>query len=575
MGDRLAQRPGRGAGRIALALALLSGLAAAQAVKGRVTAQDPPPPLTYHGLVPGLSTADEVRRALGPPEHEARWYAYKLLYPAAARAGLLDAVYLHGPTGGFANAEVASIPPGYATEAEILKAFGEPEYVLRMATFSLLDYSIRGVRFTVDRGGRTNGVAYFPHLRPRVHSGARRLVDLRALRQGPQPRPRKPAPLGGLRAGTSEVDISPVEAAWLAPQLRDRFRPHDPLRARILVLEHEGRRIGLVGADLFGMQGADIAPIRARSAERGVEDVVVAMSHDHAAPDTIGVYGFYPERYIAHIQDRIVQGIANAAARLEPVKELRSASRELPMDGARVTGLFRNARNPGVLDPTLSLLLVLGAAGRPIATVVNFACHVEGLEAGARELSADFPGYMCDRIRQDGGGQAIFLNGAVGGMVSGDSRARTHEEAARTGVALAGLVAELAHAAQPPATFAFSVERRAVEIPMTTPKFKPMYESGRTRLYRGRVRTEMMYLRLGEAQILTIPGELLPEVSFEILERMTGFPRILVGLANDEIGYIIPAEDFRDDEYEETMSQGPAAAPLIKETAIRLLTGVR
>ena len=88
---------------------------------------------------------------------------------------------------------------------------------------------------------------------------------------------------------------------------------------------------------------------------------------------------------------------------------------------------------------------------------------------------------------------------------------------------------------------------------------------------RGRVVTEMSLITLGECQMLTLPGELLPEVSFEILERMTGFPRMLIGLANDELGYIIPPDDFRDDEYEETMSVGPAAAPVVKDTALRLL----
>jgi hypothetical protein len=73
---------------------------------------------------------------------------------------------------------------------------------------------------------------------------------------------------------------------------------------------------------------------------------------------------------------------------------------------------------------------------------------------------------------------------------------------------------------------------------------------------------------------------LLPEISFEIQEQMTGFPRILVGLANDELGYIVPEYDFRSDEqgkleYEESMSQGPATAPIVRETAIRMLTEVK
>ena len=43
-----------------------------QAPKGDVKPSDPPPPLMYHGLIPGLSTAADVRKALGEPDHEAR-----------------------------------------------------------------------------------------------------------------------------------------------------------------------------------------------------------------------------------------------------------------------------------------------------------------------------------------------------------------------------------------------------------------------------------------------------------------------------------------------------------------------
>jgi hypothetical protein len=90
---------------------------------------------------------------------------------------------------------------------------------------------------------------------------------------------------------------------------------------------------------------------------------------------------------------------------------------------------------------------------------------------------------------------------------------------------------------------------------------------------RGRVISEMALVTVGETQIVTLPGEVLPEVSFEILERMKGFPRMLVGLANDQLGYIIPPYDFRDDEYEESMSTGPAAAPVVLDTAWRMLGG--
>ena len=75
--------------------------------------------------------------------------------------------------------------------------------------------------------------------------------------------------------------------------------------------------------------------------------------------------------------------------------------------------------------------------------------------------------------------------------------------------------------------------------------------------------------------MVTLPGELLPEVSFEILEQMGGFPRMLIGLGNDELGYLIPPYNFREGIYEESMSRGPAAALVVRDTAIRMLKGIR
>ena len=541
----------------------------AQSPDGEVKPTDPQPPLKYHGLVPGMSTAAETRAALGPPEYEGAWYAYKMLYPAAGRAGLIDSVHLHGKEGGYACTEAASVPAGYEKRDLVVAAFGPAEQEIKMATFSVLDYTHLGARFVFNNQGDTIGVAYVPNVRTRVPDGAPRLLDMSALRSGPQPKPVAAPDLGNLKAGTAEIAISPKKE-WMPPRLRDAFRVHDDMFARVVVLDKDGVRIALVGADLFGMLRTDIDAIRQRANEAGIHYLLLGMSHNHAAPDTIGVYGHYPAEYVAFIQDQVYKAVTQAVGNLQPVKEFRAASRELPMDGARVIGYFRNARNPGILDPTLSLLQFIGADDKSIATIVNFACHVEGLDDGPGVCSADFPGIMCEQIRADGGGQGVFLNGAVGGMVSGDNKARTHEDAKVMGLGLAALVKDLASTAQPPARFDYGFKTRKVTFPMTNPRFLPLYEA-RGGLDEGRVTSEMALIRLGEAELLTLPGEVLPEVSFEILREMQGFPRILVGLANDQLGYIIPEYDFRSNSYEETVSQGKGTAPAVRDTAIGLL----
>lgn len=550
-------------------------IGAAQAVKGRVPPDAPKPPLMYHDLVPGLTPAAEVRAKLGRPIFEAPWYDYKLLYPAKGREGFTDQVHLGSREGHLACIEAASIPDGFEHRGKIVAKLGEPEFELRMPTFALLDYTERGLRFVVNRDGQTIGVAYVPHLYRRVHEGARRLLDLSHLRQGPQPPPSSPASVAGLKAGTAQIKLTPLSVEWIDPRYQPNYKPHDDLFARTIVFDKDEKTIALVGNDLFVMGLNDVQPIRDRAKALGVEYVLFAMSHNHAAPDTIGVYGHYPAEYIKFIQDQTVEGIRQAVADLREVKQLRTASRELPMDGVRVIGYIRNARNPGLVDPTMSIIQPIGLDDKPIATIVNFACHVEGLEKGVVELSADFPGPMCDQMRRDGLGQAVFLNGALGGMISGDNRERTHEEALATGLGLAAAIKELATTAQPSATFEFSFETRRVELPVTNPKLKPLYKQLNRPLVRGRVPTEVGLVKLGEAQIITMPGELLPELSFEIQEHMVGFPRIVVGLANDQLGYLVPSWDFRDDEYEESMSQGPGAGELLRDTAIRLLEGVR
>ena len=153
------------------------------------------------------------------------------------------------------------------------------------------------------------------------------------------------------------------------------------------------------------------------------------MSHNHAAPDTIGIYGFYPKEYVGYLQARIVKGVSVALSRLVPVKTLLVGSDELSLAGARVSGLFRNARNPGIVDPQIATIQARGANGRPLVTLVHFACHVEGLEKGPKEISADFPGYLCDELARRSGAPAIYLNGAIGGMISGDTIERTHGQA--------------------------------------------------------------------------------------------------------------------------------------------------
>ena len=112
--------------------------------------------------------------------------------------------------------------------------------------------------------------------------------------------------------------------------------------------------------------------------------------------------------------------------------------------------------------------------------------------------------------------------------------------------------------------------------------------------------SEVAFIQLGDASIVGIPGELYPEIAVGGIENPEGadyvitpqevpslrsqFPEklnLMVNLANDAIGYIIPKSEWDEDPpwiygeieetYGEVVSLGPNTAPKIHEKIIKLI----
>jgi hypothetical protein len=98
----------------------------------------------------------------------------------------------------------------------------------------------------------------------------------------------------------------------------------------------------------------------------------------------------------------------------------------------------------------------------------------------------------------------------------------------------------------------------------------------------GAIATEASLLKLGPAWLFGVPGELLPKLGLafkaDLSQAGAGFAAI-TGLTNDELGYILPQEDFvypdnpfePGSHYEETMSVGPEAGPRLAAALQELL----
>jgi hypothetical protein len=297
------------------------------------------------------------------------------------------------------------------------------------------------------------------------------------------------------------------------------------------------------------------------------------MSHTHANVDTIGFYGYYPKNYVEHILNQTEAAVIEADKNLAPVAALNLGSVEMPLTGGRVIDLILNWRETGLHDPTVSVLQAVGQDGKPILNLIHLACHPEVIKLEReRGLSPDFVGTLCNEVHRAIGGQSVFLNGALGGMVSPDTKARTQTAAAAMGKGLARYAITAAKNATPSTNFDVYFQRQPVEYPITSELILKFLKNapGPVNMYEGRIRTEMNLAWVGDAQFITIPGELLPEPGLHIKGKMVGRLSMVVGLTNDEAGYLIPSYNFRAGGYEERTGPGAAAGDITRMLGLEL-----
>jgi hypothetical protein len=241
-----------------------------------------------------------------------------------------------------------------------------------------------------------------------------------------------PCPVFGaaLRAAVAKVDITPPpgEQMWGHENRRETATGTlDPLYARVLVLEAAPERLALVPLDLGRSFGpASLARLRtAVQLSSGITCLLVAASHTHSAPVVKDEYRDAPPAWEQAALDKIAQAIARAAKSLEPARlgvgtgaVYIGHNRLRVNDDGSVSWFERNlTRIPTApVDPTVTVLRIDRADGRPLAVLTNYACHPVVFGADNLRYSADFPGVMNRIVEQQVGGnvESFFLQGAPG-----------------------------------------------------------------------------------------------------------------------------------------------------------------
>lgn len=323
------------------------------------------------------------------------------------------------------------------------------------------------------------------------------------------------------------------------------------LSVRALVLEQGATRVAIVGSDFLGFPSVLGERVRAKVQGIPPRNILIGATHTHSAPDCYGFPdgkgGFASDlKYLDTVCERMAEAINEAVQKLQP-SQLKIAT------GEAKGKIAYNYYAPQLYDPRCHVLQTSSLDGKPIATLVNYAVHPEVLGPRQGIVSPDLIGPLYDRIAEKGGGAAIFMNGAQGGMVTADVRGvdgkdvQTWEECQRIGGLLADealRIISTASAQPSPGIFCTNkIVRFQVDSPLMVQimKLSPL---GYKAEQEGTVSTTVNLINIGRAQILTIPGEALPNIGFYLKRKMRGEHNFLLGLTNDAFGYILTKVDF-------------------------------
>jgi len=439
----------------------------------------------------------------------------------------------------------------------------------------------------------------------------------------------------GLQAGFAKRVITPSLAGrpvYLAGFDHDRKATgvHDDLFARCLAVGDGTTRIALCSVDLIGFFLPDTERARARLARLfpGAR-LVVASTHDHEAPDTMGLWGPNPmtSGVDPAYQERLTADIAETAA--EALRALGPT--QFTFARGATPGLIADGREPKVIDEEIHIGKAVAPDGRTLGSFVVWSSHPEALGGRNTLITADYPHYLVARIEEALGGICVFWSGSIGGLMTPLSVAlrdesgreippETFAHARAIGERAADAAIGALQGATPSRTSRLEHRSRQVRIPLANTLFRLGFALGvfdRSLLTRGvkdtatslfmfrglpvplprgeDIETEIGYVRLGDAELLLVPGEIYPELvqggiqepqdagadflgatrEPPLLRMLTAEHRMVIGLANDAIGYIVPRAQWdekppfaygrEESQYGEVNSVGDRVAPLLAE----------
>ncbi len=410
---------------------------------------------------------------------------------------------------------------------------------------------------------------------------------------------------------------------------------HDDIWARVMVLDIGETRVAIVSLDVVGFLHDDVVDIRkALPDSLNIDYCIIASTHNHEGPDLVGIWGesFLSSGVNSDYMIEVKEKTKNAI--IDAVSSLRLSRLRISEDLTNGAAFVMDSRDPQEMDAGIRVIQAVDVEmDTTLGTLVSWGNHPETLWSGNTLISSDFPHYIRESVEKgierngyvlaEGlGGTAVYISSSVGGlmttrpsfeipdmftgeMLSGATFEKTQAQGQQIGnLILSSLqkedVVEITETT-------ISVAANTISLPLDNTNFKLGFALGVIKHGTDgwmQVRTEVAAIRLGPVSIITIPGEIYPEIvnggvvsppgqDFDISpvevpylrSKMDGQFKFVFGLANDEIGYIIPKSEWDveppylynldNSPYGEVNSLGPETGPLIYKHVLNVISKLK
>lgn len=374
-----------------------------------------------------------------------------------------------------------------------------------------------------------------------------------------------------LLAGAARVTMTPPGAPPLAGYGNRLGRPargvHDDLYARAVALRAGDRTVVLVSLDLLAVTDDMLAAIQSRigrDVSLAPESLIVSATHTHSGFGAVArrvwegfAAGEYDNALFHFLADRAATAATLAVRDLAPA--------ELAWGETAAPERVANRMIPdGYVDAAIPFFAVRRPNHAAVAVVVNFSAHATVLKADNFLLSGDFPGATV-RALEESGGLALYTAGAVADQTA-RAPAASDQYAAMDAMGrdLAGRV-QVARSALPPAAWkdraAVAAWRLSLALPPAQVKLSPQRRA--PGLVGGLLfddRTTLAVAVIGEGVLIGVPCDLSAQIgaAWKAEARRRDRRAVILGFANDYVGYVIPGEYYATSHYEARMSfNGP------------------